>query len=74
MYGPCHHEGSTGLFVQIITCKFDSKIEHVEDRLNEFLELVRRYDEVNGTSQVRDQVKKACIISTTPEPLRFIIS
>ena len=37
-----------GLFVQIMTCKFGSKIEDVEDRLNEFLELVRRYDEANG--------------------------
>ena len=36
-------EGGTGLFVQIMTYKFGSKIEDVEDRLNEFLELVRRY-------------------------------
>ena len=63
-------EGSTGLFVQIMTYKFGSKIEDVEDRLNEFLELVRRYDEANGTGQVPDQVKKACIISNTPEPLK----
>ena len=53
-----------------MTYKFGSKIEHVEDRLNEFLELVRRHDEANGTSPVPDQVKKACIISNTPEPLR----
>ena len=52
MYGSSHHEGSTGLFAQIMTCKFGSKIEHVEDRLNEFLELVRRHDEANGTSPV----------------------
>ena len=38
-----------GLFVQIMTYKFGSKIEDVEDRLNEFLELVRRHDEANGT-------------------------
>ena len=31
-------KGSTGLFVQIMTNKFGSKIEDVEDRLNEFLE------------------------------------
>ena len=42
----------TGLFVQIVTYKFGSKIEDVEDRLNEFLELVRRYDEANGTDPV----------------------
>ena len=42
----------------------------MEDRLNEFLELVRRYDEANGTDPVPDQVKKACIISNTPEPLK----
>ena len=47
-----------------------SKIEDVEDRLNEFLELVRRYDEANGTDPVPDQVIKACIISTTLEPLK----
>ena len=41
----------------------------MEDRLNEFLELVRRYDEANGINPVPDQVKKACIISNTPEPL-----
>ena len=63
-------EGSTGLFVQIMTYKFGSKIEDVEDRLNEFLELVRGYDEANGTDPVPDQVKKACIISNTPEPLK----
>ena len=43
MYGTSDQEGSTGLFVQIMTYKFGSKIEDVEDRLNEFLELVRRY-------------------------------
>ena len=49
MYGTSDQEGSTGLFVQIMTYKFGSKIEDVEDRLNEFLELVRRYDEASGT-------------------------
>ena len=58
MYGPSDQEGSTGLFVQIMTYKFGSKIEDVEDHLNEFLELVRRYDEANGTDPVPDQVKK----------------
>ena len=38
------------------------EIEDVEDRLNEFVELVRRYGEANGTDPVPDQVKKACII------------
>ena len=61
MYGTCDQEGSMGLFVQIMTYKFGSKIEDVEDRLNEFLELVRRYDEAN----------KACIMSNTPEPLKI---
>ena len=70
MYGTSDQEGSTGLFVQIMTYKFGSKIEDVEDRLNEFLELVRRYDEANGTDPVPDQVKKACIFSNTPEPLK----
>ena len=70
MYGTSDQEGSTGLFVQIMTCKFGSKIEDVEGRLNEFLELVRRYDEANGTDPVFDQVKKACIISNTHEPLK----
>ena len=42
----------------------------MEDRLHEFLELVRRYDEANGTDPVPDQVKKACIVSNTPEPLK----
>ena len=70
MYGTSDQEGSTGLFVQIMTYKFGSKIEDVEDRLNEFLELVRRYDEANGTDPVPDQVKKACTTSNTPEPLK----
>ena len=42
----------------------------MEDRLNEFLELVRRYDEANGTDPVPDQVKQACIVSNTREPLK----
>ena len=70
MYGTSDQQGSTGLFVQIMTYKFGSKIEDVEDRLDEFLELVRRYDEANGTDSVPDQVKKACIIPNTPEPLK----
>ena len=65
-----NQEGRTGLFVQIMTYKFGSKIEDVEDRLNEFLELVRRYVVANGTDPVPDQVEKACIISNTPEPLK----
>ena len=32
---------------------------------------MRRYDEANGTDPVPDQVKKACIISNTPEPLKI---
>ena len=67
VYGTSDQEGSTGLFVQIMTYKFGFKIGDVEDRLNEFLELMRRYDEANGTDPVPDQVKKACIISNTPE-------
>ena len=70
MYGNSDQEGRTGLFVQNMTYKFGSKIEDVEDRLNDFLELVRRYDEANGTDPVPDQVKKACIISNTPECLK----
>ena len=66
MYGTSDHEGSMGLFVQIMTYKFGSRIADVEDRLNEFLELLRRYDEKNGTDPVPDQVKKACNISNTP--------
>ena len=31
---------------------------------------MRRYCEANGTDPVPDQVKKACIISNTPEPLK----
>ena len=67
MYGTSDQEGTTGLFIQIMTYKFGSKIEDVEDRLNEFLELVRRCDEAIGSDPVPDQVKKACIISNTPE-------
>ena len=56
MCGTSDYEGSTGLFVQIMTYKFGSKIEDVEDRLKEFLELVRRY---NGTDPVPNQVQKS---------------
>ena len=42
----------------------------MEDRLDEFLELVRRYEEANGTDPVPDQVNKVCIISNTPELLK----
>ena len=70
VYGTSDQERSTGLFVQIMTKKFGSKIEDMEVRLDEFLVLVRRYDEANGTDPVPDQVKKACIISNTPEPLK----
>ena len=68
MYRTSDQEGSTGLFVQIMMYKFGSKIEDVEGCLNEFLELVRRYDEANGADPIPDQLKKACII--TPEPLK----
>ena len=70
MYGTSDHEGSTGVFEQSMTYKFGRKIEDVEGRPNEFLELVRRYDEANGTDPVPDQVKRACIISSTTEPLK----
>ena len=67
MNGTSDQEGSMGLFVQIMTYKFGSKIEDVEDRLSDFLELVSRPDEANGTVPVPDQVKKACSISNTLE-------
>ena len=31
---------------------------------------MRRCDEANGTDPVPDQVKKECIVSNTPEPLK----
>ena len=37
---------------------FGNRIEDVEDCLNEILELVRRFDEANGTDHVPNQVKK----------------
>ena len=61
MYGTSDQAGSTRLFVHIVTFKFGSKIE---DRLNEFLELVRRYDEANGTDPVPDQVKRCALFRT----------
>ena len=61
-----YQEGSRGLFVQIMTYKFCSKIEDVEDRLNEFVEFVRRYDEANSTEPVPDQVKKRSLFRTRP--------
>ena len=48
--------------MQIMTLKFGSRVEDVEEHLNEFLELLRRHDEANGANPDR-QVKKACIIS-----------
>ena len=66
MYGTSDQESSIRLFVQIMTCKFGSKIEDVEDHLNEFLELVRRYDEANGTDSVPDQVKWRALLRTRP--------
>ena len=47
-----------GLFVQIMTYLFGSTVEDVEERLNDFLELVRRYEDANGTDPVPDKVKK----------------
>ena len=64
MYGTSDQEGSTGLFVQIMTYKFGSKIEEVEDRLNEFLELVGRYGEANGSGPLPDQVKRRASFRT----------
>ena len=55
MYRTSDQDGSTGLFVQIMTYKFGSRIEDAENRLNELLELVRRYDEANGTDPVLEK-------------------
>ena len=52
MYGTSDHEGSRGQFVQIMTYNFGSQNEEVEDRLNGFLELVRRYGEANVADPV----------------------
>ena len=66
MYGTSDQEGNTGLFVQIMTYKFGSKVEDVEDRLNEFLRPLRRYDEANGTDPVPDHVEGLCEVSAAP--------
>ena len=70
VYGTSDHEASTGPLVQIMKRKFGSRIEEVDERLNEFLKLVRRYDEANGTDPVSYHVKKACNIAKTSEPLK----
>ena len=40
--------------MQIMTKKFGSRVEDVEERLHEFLDLVRRCDEANGTDPILD--------------------
>ena len=60
---------ATGLFVQIMTYLFGSTVEDVEERLNDFLELVRRYEDANGTDPVPDKVKNACMIALKTEIL-----
>ena len=45
-------------------------MEDVEDRLNEFLELVRRYDEAKRHRSRSRSSEKACVISNTPEALK----
>ena len=62
MYGTSGQDGSKGQFAQFMTSKCGSEIEEVEDRRDECLELVRRYDEANGTDPVPDQARMACII------------
>ena len=52
--------------VQIMTYKFDSKIEDVEDRLNEFLELVRRYDGTRSRPSEKG-VAQACEDTSSSE-------
>ena len=72
MYGTSDQEGSTGLFVQSMIYKIGSKIEDVEDRSNEFLELVRRYEEANGRDPVREQVKRFALFRTRFEPMKTL--
>ena len=55
MYGTSDQEGSTGLFEQIMTYKFGSKIEDVDDGTSV---LVRRDDEANCTDPLPDQLSK----------------
>ena len=69
-YGSADKEGTTGLFVLIMTFSFGERIDQVEERLNEFVELAQRYDSVNDLDPVPDMVKKATLVSNTPEPLR----
>ena len=66
MYGTLGQEGSTEPFVQIMTYKFVSKIE----RRGRPSERISGTCEANRTDPLPDQVKKACIISNTPEPLK----
>ena len=51
-----------------MTHNLGSRVEDVEERWNDFMELVRQCDEANGTDPFLDQMKKACIISNTLEP------
>ena len=48
--------------------KFGSRIEDVEERLNDFL--ARRYDEAHKKIPFLPKCKKACTVSNTPEPLK----
>ena len=42
----------------------------MEECLNEYLKLEPKHDEAHGPELVPDQVKKACIVSNTPKPLK----
>ena len=55
------HEGSIGLIVQIMTLNFGAHIEDAEERLNEYVELVRRNDEP------APDLVKACIVCVSPK-------
>ena len=72
VFGTSDHEGSAGLLAQIMTYKFGSRVEDVEERLNELLVLARRYDEATGADPVPDQVTTTRIVSNTLEPLNMV--
>ena len=69
-YGSRDYAGGLAVLQNIIRYDFGTDMERFEDRFSDFLLKVQEHDEHPNTLAMENELKKALLISGSPEPLR----
>ena len=67
-YGSRDAHGETTLLIKVMNFNFGD-IDNMDSRFEEFNLLIKNHDDISGTDNVSDTIKRAILVARAPEPL-----